>query len=502
MKKVNKPNILFLCVDQWPGKFLGCAGHSEIETPTIDRIAASGVQFTRAYAETPICIPARRSIMTGTSPRAHGDRIFQPALPMPQDMPTLPQTFRNNGYQANAIGKIHVYPQRNRIGFDDVISYEEGRSNLGSIDDYEIHLAEHGFAGKQNMHGMSQNEFSWTTWHLEDRYHPTNWITLEACRSIKRRDPTRPGFWFVSYNHPHPPLVPLRQYFDRYKNTQITAPNIGSWALKKDRPYPIKLIQKTWDQLSDKKLEDTRRAFYALCTHIDHQIRTIIGTLREEKILDETIIVFCSDHGEMLGEHGLYAKRVMYENSSNIPMIISGTPNEKRLNQGSKDNRLVGLQDIMPTLLDLVNIKIPETCTGISMIQDIKRETLYCEAQEGVTATRMITDCQYKLIWYPAGNRWQMFDLNDDPYEKNDLSNNKTYKKQMINLQDELIKELYGCDKKWLKGNNFIGFKASNFIPAPDRNLSGQRGLHYPPPKSIDPSIAQGVTNRWEAKDT
>ena len=81
MKKVNKPNILFLCVDQWPGKLLGCAGHTEIETPTIDRLAASGVQFARAYAETPICIPARRSIMTGTSPRAHGDRVFQPALP-------------------------------------------------------------------------------------------------------------------------------------------------------------------------------------------------------------------------------------------------------------------------------------------------------------------------------------------------------------------------------------------------------------------------------------
>ena len=100
----------------------------------------------------------------------------------------------------------------------------------------------------------------------------------------------------------------------------------------------------------------------------------IIGTLREEKILDNTIILFCSDHGEMLGEHGLYAKRVMYESSSNIPMIISGAPNDKRLKKGYKDNRLVGLQDIMPTLLDLANIKIPETCTGISMIKDIKRK--------------------------------------------------------------------------------------------------------------------------------
>ncbi len=86
--------------------------------------------------------------------------------------------------------------------------------------------------------------------------------------------------------------------------------------------------------------------------------------------------------------------------------------------------------------------------------------------------------------------------------KKNDLSNNNSHKKQMIYLQSELIKELYGCDKKWLKGDNFIGFKTTSSIPAPDRNLSGQRGLHYPPPKSIDPSIAQGVTNRWESKDT
>jgi len=496
----NSPNILFLCVDQWPGKLLGCAGHQEIETPTIDRLASNGTRFTRAYSETPICIPARRSIMTGTSPRVHGDRVFRPALPMPKGIPTLAETFRKNGYQATAIGKLHVYPQRNRIGFDDVILYEEGRSNLGSIDDYEIFLADEGQAGKQNMHGMSQNEFSWTPWHLEDRLHPTNWITLESCKSIKRRDPTRPAFWYVSYNHPHPPLVPLKSYINRYQSVDIAPACIGDWATKDDRPFPLKLIQKTWDQLSEKKLAETRRAFYALCTHIDHQIRVIIGTLREENLLDNTIIVFCSDHGEMLGEHGLYAKRLMYENSANIPMIISGVPKNDIIKKGFTDNRLVGLQDIMPTVLDLAKIQIPETCTGVSMIGNNRRETIYCEAQEGETATRMITDKQHKLIWYPGGNCFQLFDLKNDPFEKNDLSSKKEFKNIKKNLQDKLIKELYGCDIGWIDNGDYKGFTPSNNIPVPNRNLSGQRGLHFPPPKLINPEIAQGVTDRWETK--
>src|SRR5688572_18999209 len=126
----ERPNVLLVTVDQWPGRALACAGHPAIETPTLDRLAHLGVQFARAYAECPICIPARRSLMTGTSARIHGDRTFQPALPMPE-LPTLAQCFRDAGYQATAIGKLHVYPKRDRIGFDDAIIAEEGRGHLG-----------------------------------------------------------------------------------------------------------------------------------------------------------------------------------------------------------------------------------------------------------------------------------------------------------------------------------------------------------------------------------
>ena len=495
----ERPNILFLCADQWPGRLLGCAGFSEIETPTLDRLAASGTRYSRAYSETPVCIPARRSIMTGTSPRVHGDRVFQAAATMPADLPTLAQTFRNNGYQAYAVGKLHVYPQRDRIGFDDVLSYEEGRSNLGAVDDYEIYLAEQGLAGKQNLHGMSQNEFSWAPWHLENKHHPTNWITVEACRTIKRRDPTRPALWHVSYNHPHPPLVPLQHYFDRYSRNEIADATRGDWA-GEGAPYAVRLIQETWDTLPKEKLDDARRAFYALCTHIDHQMRVIIGTLREEGLLDNTIIVFTSDHGEMLGEHDMYAKRVMYEMSANIPMIISGLPEDKRIGKDVVDDRLVGLQDVMPTLLDLTGLEIPNTCTGISMTGDTKRLTLYCEAMEGPTATRMITDGQYKLIWYPAGNRMQLFDVLKDPREKNDLSADAAHSDRVGKLTSNLIAELYGIDEEWLSDGKLRGFEAPVGIPAQNRNLSGQRGLHYPPIPVTDPTKAHGVTDRWEAK--
>jgi arylsulfatase A-like enzyme len=226
---VAEPNVLFVMVDQWAGSLLGCAGHKEVQTPTIDHLARLGTRFSRTYAESPICIPSRRSIMTGLSPRGHGDRSFKPAAPMPQ-VPLLARCFRDAGYQTMAIGKLHVFPQRDRIGFEDALLAEEGRLELGTVDDYDIYLSDQGYAGQQFMHGMSNNDYQHRQWHLEERHHVTNWITREAARAIKRRDPTRPGFWHVSYTHPHPPLTPLPAYLDLYRDLPIDDPTVAKWA--------------------------------------------------------------------------------------------------------------------------------------------------------------------------------------------------------------------------------------------------------------------------------
>ena len=128
----DRPHVLLISTDHWSASLLGEANHSAILTPTLDSLARSGTRFSNAYSECPVCIPARRTLMTGTSPRTHGDRVFKTTAPMP-DLPTVAQTFRDAGYQAYAVGKLHVYPQRDRIGFDDVLLDEEGRPHLGLL---------------------------------------------------------------------------------------------------------------------------------------------------------------------------------------------------------------------------------------------------------------------------------------------------------------------------------------------------------------------------------
>lgn len=476
----QRPNLLLVTADHWSGSLLGIAGHPCVQTPTLDQLARNGVRFPRAYSETPVCVPARRTLMTGCPPRRHGDRVFT-TMAMPA-LPTLAQTFRDAGYQASAVGKLHVHPQRARIGFDDVVLGEEGRTQWGVVDDYEAYLAEHGYAGQQFCHGMGNNEYLTRPWHLSEAHHVTNWTTREMVRLIKRRDPTRPGFWYLSYCHPHPPLVPLRDYLDMYRERPVDAPGMGDWADDPQAlPAYLRRNRADGEQRSDHEVRAARRAFYALCTHIDHQLRVVIGTLREEGLLDETILLFTSDHGDMLGQHGLWAKRLFYEESARVPMILVGTAQQCEdgtVGHGRVDDRLVGWQDVMPTLLELAGVPVPDTVQGLSMTGPRRREQLYGEVGEGREATRMMHDGRHKLIYYPVGHRVHLFDLEEDPGEYADLSASPAHGQVRARLEAALIAELYGTDAEWVRDGVLVGLPDEVVVPRPNRGLSGQRGLH------------------------
>ncbi|MCG8547937.1 MAG: sulfatase-like hydrolase/transferase, partial [Alphaproteobacteria bacterium] len=477
----TRPNVLLICTDHWTGEQLGVAGHPAIQTPGLDEIALCGVRFPNAYSECPVCIPARRTLMTGLSPRAHGDRVFDDQQRMP-DVTTLAQAFRDAGYQADAVGKLHVHPQRDRIGFDNVILDDEGRPQWGVIDDYDIYLGDIGLAGRQFDHGMSNNQYFYRAWHLPEETHPTNWAARMMARTIKRRDPTRPAFWYLGFRHPHPPLVPPQAYLDLYRDIEIDAPYMGDWVKDPDAlPYAVDAVYRRMDLYTPDQIRDARRAFYALCTQIDHQIRYLVGTLRLEGILDDTIVCFTSDHGDMLGNHHMLAKRVMYEPSACVPMILMGVKDDPRVPQGTVDNRLVGLQDVMPTLLDLCGVPAPDTVEGLSMVADDTRDWLYGECSEGDHATRMVHDGRYKLIYYVTANHFQLFDLHEDPKELTNLAGDPGHADALARLTEILIGQLYGEDLTWLEGGKLVGRPDKAFHWAPHRNLNSQRGDGWPP---------------------
>lgn len=473
-----RPNVLLISLDHWPGPLLGTAGHSRILTPTLNQLADNGVLYTRAYSTTPTCIPARRALMTGTAARTHGDRVFDEHLEMDPRLPTLPTVFRENGYQAYAVGKLHVYPQRDRIGFDEVILCEEGRHHLGGgPDDFERFLVDEGYAGQELTHGMGNNVYTVRPWHLPERCHPTNWTAREMCRVIQRRDPKRPAFWYCSFIAPHPPVVPPQEYLDLYQRLGVDPPVMGEWARDFEAlPHALKLHAARMPAMSAAEVELARQGFYAQCTYIDHQIRLLIGELREEGLLDDTIVMVVCDHGDMLGNHGLWAKPPMLEWSARIPMILMPTAAYDRVGHHRRDDRLAELRDVMPTLLGMCDLPVPETVEGISLVGEERRGHLYCEHWEDERAMRMVRAGSHKLIYYPVGNRFQLFDIESDPDELCDLAQDPALSGRREELIESLIGELYGSDLEWVSDGELVGLPDAEFAVQPNRGLWGQRG--------------------------
>jgi arylsulfatase A-like enzyme len=426
--------------------------------------------------------------MTGMSPRAAGLRTYREGILLPE-VPTLAQCFRDAGYQAYAVGKLHVSPQRSRIGFDDVLLEEQGRHQFrdipdGDADDYELFLAEQGYAGQEYAGGMTQNEWVTRAWHLPEQCHPVNWATREMCKFIRRRDPSKPSFWYLSFSAPHPPLTPPQAYIDLYRDTDPDPPAAGDWSSDFDAlPYHIKTLSNpyTGTMLREGEYAKSlaRKAFYATITHIDHQIRVVIGYLREAGLLENTIIVFTGDHGHMAGEHGMWCMTPFYEMSAKIPLIVVPPLGSGRMVQGTVDDRIAEFGDIMPTLLDLADIPIPDHVDRLSLAGAETREYLYGEHGEGSQAMRMVRKGRYKLIYYPLGNVGQLFDIENDPDETSNLIGDPALTAAKEELESILAENLYGEDTQWLKNGALVGLPDREFEPPLERGLKGQRGLRF-----------------------
>jgi len=434
----DQPNVLFVLTDQQRGDSLGvdpaCPrtenGDPLVHTPTLNELAGKGTQFRRAYTPISSSIPARRCLWTGQTPATNGCPNWTTE---PWDFErTLPATLTDAGYQTRLVGKTHSLPQRNHFGFEHL----ELHAGLRDDDDYDEWLAEQTTGNTDEIsHGVGRNSWDARPWHLPETQHPTNWTTDRAIEFVEKRDPTRPFFLTVSYVRPHQPYDPPQPYWDRYdRRDDIPSPAHGEWTEEQYRQHvPDHPRTDAW--CADLPTDVDRAArvgYYGSVTHVDHQINRLFRQLFDAGVLDDTIIVFTADHGDMLGDHLLWRKCYAFEGAARVPLLLQ-VPG---LDQQSVVAAPVGLEDIMPTLLSLCDVAIPDSVRGIDLsavargaaTDDELRSYYHHEhgpIYHDTNAYQSLVGSRWKYVWNPVTGDELLFDLESDPLETVDRSDER-----------------------------------------------------------------------------
>lgn len=444
---MTRPNVLLLMTDQQRWDTLGCYGNAVIETPNLDYIASQGTVFEHGYSCTPCCIPARASLLTGQDPWHTGILGMGGGQGPAQFLEnTLPESLARAGYHTQCVGKMHVHPQRALMGFHNTILDESSREEDPHFEsDYLQWFRRNRPAEVDRQdHGIDWNSWIARPWHLPEYLHPTAWTAQESIRFLSRRDPTRPFFLKTSFARPHSPYDAPPYYFHLYENSDMPEPRVGAWAAVHDVPRDAANPNAWHGRQTPRATRRARIGYYGNISFIDHQIGCILRALRKSGDLDNTLIVFTSDHGDMLGDHHLWRKTHAYEGSAHVPFLVC-LPRRMRENILSHASAPVCLQDIMPTILDICGVEIPGTVDGRSVRPLLRgenvpwREFIHGEQSPSVGEMQYLTDGQWKYIWFPRTMEEQLFDLRTDAYETNDLARDARHQPELLKWRGRLI---------------------------------------------------------------
>ena len=444
----TRPNILLIMPDQMRGDCLSLTGHPAVLTPNLDEIGGQGAVFTRAYTTCASCIPARRSLLTGQFPATNGMVGYKDGYPI--DGKTLVDHLREAGYETALAGRtMHQSPSEEAYGF----AHRVLGSTYVKDDDY-ARMLDHRRPNLGGIRGLGINFNGWQarSWPLEDFLHPTHWTVTQARRMIDHHDDVTPLMMVTSFYAPHPPLIPPAFYMDRYLRMDLPDPAIGEWASPPPgggRGAPVDAHRTV---LRGEALRSAQAGYFGLINHIDDQLTWLIAEFRAKsrEMGRPWVIVVTSDHGEMLGDHYTFRKCEPYEGSSRIPFLIRGSEG-LGFKRGLTCDRPVALEDLMPTLLDLASVAIPDDVDGVSLAPVLRgqareiRPTLhgehapcYSEAQ----AYHFLTDGAMKYIWRPLDGTEQLFDLNEDPHECVDLAADGAHASALEEWRARLVEEL------------------------------------------------------------
>ncbi|NJC24325.1 arylsulfatase A-like enzyme [Arthrobacter pigmenti] len=484
---MDRPNIVLICVDQWRGDCLSAAGHPVVRTPYLDELADGGTRFSRAYSATPTCVPARVAMMTGQSQEAHGRVGYSDGVNFDEAHPvSLPRELRNAGYQTEAIGKMHVYPERSRIGFDDVRLHDgylhaarrRNRRDFREIDDYLPWLqAQAGATAVEDYtdNGLNCNSVVARPWDKAEALHPTNWIATEAISWLYRRDPTAPFFLYLSFHRPHSPLDPPQWAFDQYVHGPLAEPVTGNWM----DDYAEHRRDGAHNALVGRQDAQThhraKAGYYGHMSHIDQQVNRFLEALWEMGLRENTVVIFTSDHGDMMGDHDMYRKGFPYEGSASVPLLVSAPRGYG--GRGTVVDDVVELRDIMPTVLELACADIPDTVDGRSLVPFLQgervqwREDLHGEHALLGQSLQWVTDGKRKFVWMSGEGREQFFDLEADPQETTNLVRDPARASEVEKWRGRLIDYLRDREEGYVQDGRLVAgrtpLNALSRVPKP-----------------------------------
>lgn len=458
----TRPHIIFIMTDQQRYDAMGCAGNEQIITPHLDQLAQDGYLFGNAYTSCPSSTPARAGLLTGLSPWHHGMLGYgQVAEHYKYEMPQL---LRDNGYLTLGIGKMHWHPQNALHGFHATILDESGRVESPYFcSDYRKWFMTMAPGKNPDVTGLGWNDHGAKAYQLPEQLHPTEWTGETAVNTIRNYDLDQPLFLKISFARPHSPYDPPQRVLDQYAGKTMPLPATGAWSetLGEGITDPKRYPEAAFAQFTPEYIANTRRHYYAAVTYIDEQIGRIVEALKEKGMYDNSLILFTSDHGDMIGDHHSWRKTYAYEGSAAIPMIVKLPQSETAAYpKGSTLEQPVELRDILPTFLDEAGATVPADMDGASLLSlirdkqaswrrwiDLEHATCYSDHNYWCA----LTDGKLKYIWFLRTGEEQLFDLEKDPQETTDQSKNRRYARQLTALRDAMKEHLAERGDEWVK---------------------------------------------------
>jgi arylsulfatase len=417
MSSKNPPNILFLFTDQLRADCIAALGNSKIKTPNIDRLVMEGTSFDRCYTPSPVCVPARHSLTSGLPPHVTGcvDNVEVEA-----NSPSLMEKLGEHGFQTHGVGKMHFSENLGDWGFHSRdISEEIPDSN--SRDDYRTFLDNNGFQHVLDPHGL-RSELYYTPQpsQLPEKLHHSHWIADRSIDFLNKRDTAKPFFLWSSFIKPHPPFESPNPWGRLYHLHEMDEPLMPEgdaehttyWNKVQNR-YKYK-DGGPYDRIQARAIT---AAYYATISFIDYNIGRIFDALGTE--IDNTLIVFSSDHGEMLGDFGHYGKRTMLDPSARVPMIAR-LPDHFPANQHCEHPAT--LLDLYPTFMDLVGNGVsrpsPEGLNLAEVLKDKAQDRIvFSQFSQSSLGLYMATNGNWKYIYSAADDKEWLYDLANDPLE-------------------------------------------------------------------------------------